>query len=65
MNPAHDQNVFGGEIGGNVGIGADGQPALQEAHGTLHAPIHNQIFTALHFAANHNGLADVCGNVFN
>jgi hypothetical protein len=32
-------------------IGPNGQPALGEVNGPLHAPIHNQVFTALHFAA--------------
>ena len=63
LNLAQNQHVLGGEVGGNIGIGANRQPALREADGPLHAPIHNQVFTALHFAANHDGLADARGSI--
>ena len=64
LDLAQNQNLFGGEVGGNICAGADGQPALREEDGTLHPPIHNEVFTALDFAANHHCFADARWNIF-
>jgi hypothetical protein len=58
VNVTQDQHVFGGEVGGHIGIGADGQTAFRKVHRSFHAPIHNQILAALHFTANDYALAN-------
>ena len=39
-------------------LGANGQPAVRKADRSFHMSIHNQVFTALQFAANDDRLAD-------
>src|ERR1039458_561207 len=58
---AQNQHVSGEEVRLNTGVGPDGQPALGKRHRPLHVPIHNQVFTPLYFAANHDALADARG----
>jgi hypothetical protein len=64
VNLALNQNIPSREIRSNVCSWADGEPALRQSHGSFDTPVDDQVFSALYFPANHDGLAYPSRTIF-
>jgi hypothetical protein len=60
-----DEDVAGGQIGGNIGIGADRQPVLGELDGTFNAAVDDEIFASLYLTTDHNRLTNPRSTIVN
>src|SRR6185437_11140754 len=63
LDAALDEHISRGQIGSHAGGGTDGKPALGQVNGSFDPAVHNQIFTAFNFAADHDTSADARGTV--
>jgi len=57
LDVAHDEHVFRGKVCGNIRARANSQSAFAQGHSSFYAPIYNQVFSALDFAADHDGFS--------
>jgi hypothetical protein len=64
VNLALNQNVPCCEIRSNVRTWADGESALCQSYGSFDTPVDDQVFSALYFPANHDGLAYPSRTIF-
>jgi hypothetical protein len=61
---ALDEHVTRPEVSGNACTRANRQAALGEGYGSFDTPVDHQIFPALHFSTNDDGLANSSRTIF-
>ena len=64
MNLALNQNIPSREIRSNVRTCADRESALCQSHGSFDTAVDDQVFPALYFPANHDGLTYPSRTIF-